>query len=400
MNNIYIINNYVEREISLDFNKNNFEKENIYYDFEIVDIYTLHIHWGEDDIEIFKTDDSYIYFSEKYNKSTKESITKFRLINDEWDDQAIIDYRKNELRRIKDKEEYGSFHFLDDYRMIINWNYWGEEEYIMLDKYTYIKNSVKYNRKETENPSNIPLHIFIHICMLNDWQSIFIEQLNIIKKSGLYENATYIHLGIVGSIAEYEKNKELFDDNKINVIYIDSNVEIYEIHTINSIKKFCSTISNEAYILYLHTKGVRNAGNKIVTESWRNMMQYFLVEKYNECINNLHEYDTLGNNIVNMHCFNKDNISINKEHTLHYSGNFWWSKKTYIDKLPYLASYDFTDNSINTRYRAENWICSNYPNAKIGIIFQDDTNTHPYHRFVFPKYKEQFFYVKSYSVDK
>ena len=123
------------------------------------------------------------------------------------------------------------------------------------------------------------------------------------------------------------------------------------------------------------------------------MMQYFLIEKNDDCIKNLTKYDILGNNLVNLYCYEKDNISINKLHTLHYSGNFWWSKKTYIDKLPYLMN-DFTNKSINTRYRAENWICSNYPDAKIGIIFQDDTNTHPYHRYVFPYYKILKFYIK------
>ena len=41
-----------------------------------------------------------------------------------------------------------------------------------------------------------------------------------------------------------------------------------------------------------------------------------------------------------------------------------------------------------------NWICSNYPNAKIGIIFNDFTNIHPYHRYVFDYYKKIYFSVK------
>ena len=45
----------------------------------------------------------------------------------------------------------------------------------------------------------------------------------------------------------------------------------------------------------------------------------------------------------------------------------------------------FLDNDSN-RYKAENWILSSYPNANIGILFQDNTNTHPYHRYVFNYY--------------
>jgi hypothetical protein len=116
-------------------------------------------------------------------------------------------------------------------------------------------------------------------------------------------------------------------------------------------------------------------------------MEYFLIEKYKECIKYLSIFDTLGNNIVNSHCYNKNEVCVNEYHTSHYSGNFWWSKKTYIDKLNFIQ-LDLTKNSINTRFKAENWILSNYPNMNIGILFQDNTNTHPYHRYVFDYYKK------------
>jgi hypothetical protein len=55
---------------------------------------------------------------------------------------------------------------------------------------------------------------------------------------------------------------------------------------------------------------------------------------------------------------------------------------------------DLTDNSINTRYRAENWILSKFPEACVGILFQDETNTHPYHRYVFDFYKNIKIFIK------
>lgn len=194
-----------------------------------------------------------------------------------------------------------------------------------------------------------------------------------------------IHLGIVGDLENL--NDTIFNDKKFDILYIDKRISLYEIHTINHIKSFCNNLENEAYILYIHTKGVRNAGNKKVVESWRNMMEYFLIDKYEECIKYLYLYDTLGNNIVNLHCYNKDDVCLNNLHTYHYSGNFWWSKKSYIDKLNFIE-LDLTHNSINTRFKAENWILSNYPNTNIGLLFQDHTNTHPYHRYVFDYYKK------------
>ena len=125
-------------------------------------------------------------------------------------------------------------------------------------------------------------------------------------------------------------------------------------------------------------------------------MEYFVIGCYLECIKNLNIYDTIGCNIVNMFCYDKDKVAVNKEHTVHYSGNFWWSKKSYINTLPYL-DIDLSTESVNTRYRAENWILSNYPDAKIGVIFQDDTNTHPYHRYVFEYYKGMRVVVQEYN---
>jgi len=276
-------------------------------------------------------------------------------------------------------------------KIIIDWNYWGKEYYIKIDNYTYVKNDCKYLINNFKSCILHPIHIFIHICMIENWQIIFDEQINTIKKSGLYEKCAKIHLGIVENI-NISNICNIFNDNKFDILYIDSNINLYENHTINHIKKYCENIHNEIYILYIHTKGVRKAGNDIVTKSWRKMMQYFLIEEHNEFLKYLDIYDTIGNNIVNLQC----NDSINKEHSLHYSGNFWWSKKSYIDNLNYI-DLDLTQNAINTRYRAENWILSKSPNAKIGVIFQDITNTHPYHRYVFEYYKELKIIVKKIS---
>ena len=177
---------------------------------------------------------------------------------------------------------------------------------------------------------------------------------------------------------------------------------MYEIQTINCLKLFCDeNMDDEVFILYIHSKGVRNAGNKLVTESWRKMMQYFLIEKWMSCIDNLSIYNTLGNNVVNMNSENFEEVSINNSHTIHYSGNFWWSKKSYVKTLPYI-NIDLSKNLFNYRFKAENWILSNYnksnKNEKFGIIFQDDTNTHPYHRYIFDFYKEMDFIVKDLTI--
>ena len=397
MNNIFLITENNLNYITLNFKNNTFHIENDLYIFDIFEhdkilIYKCNEIFEKisDDI-IYYTEDSFLYFIEKDAMSIYK---KFYLINNEWNDQALIDIKNLYIRRIKNNDQYGNLEFIDN-KMIINWNYWGKEIYLKIDDYTYIQENYKNNILEYNK--SIPIHIFIHITMIEMWESIFIEFINTIKISGLYDVLTMIHLGILGNISNYTSSffkKYIVNDPKINIIYIDQRNYLYEIHTINTIKSFCENNDDEEiYILYLHTKGVREAGNEDVTKSWRNMMTYFLIDNYIECIKGLHYYDTIGNNVVNMHC---NNINfVNNNHTLHYSGNFWWSKKSYILKLNYL-NLIMDIKSVNARYQAENWILSGYPECKIGILFQDDTNTHPYHRYVFDYYKKLKILIKNY----
>ena len=386
MNKIYLINNHSDYEIILNFTNNTFEKDDVLYKFEFIDNNKILISF--DNIkQLYYTDDSYLYFSDI---QLKDKIKKIFLIHSEWHDQVILNFENGILHRIIHKKEFGNF-IIDNNNLIIDWNYWGREMYIKKDEYTYIQSNY-ISLIPNPDYDKIPIHIFIHVCMIEDWKDIFIEQMNLIKSSGLYNIVEKIHLGLLG---DYKLiNEDVFNDEKIEILYTDKRITLYEIHTINFIKSFCETLSNEAYILYIHTKGVRKAGNKKVIDSWRVMMQYFLIENFKILLDYLYIFNAIGNNLINMHCYNKDDVAINIDHTYHYSGNFWWSKKTYIDKLSYIP-LDLTENSINTRYRAENWILSNSLLKNIGIVFQDDTNLHPYHKYVFDYYKKMSIILKN-----
>jgi hypothetical protein len=406
MNKIYIINEYLSCEIILVFLSNKFELNNVFYNFDLIDKDKLLIYWGENDVQTFYTEDSYIFYSSTYYK---DILKKLFIIHTEWHDQIILNFEKKKLFRVDYKNETGKFYYDEIDRLVIEWNNWGTEIFEKIDEYTYKLINYKNEKIEEhqkieedgkiedgekiEEALNVPIHIFIHICTIEDWAIILDEQINLIKNSGLYNIVEKIHLGILGDI---HLGSVLLDyDEKIEIMYIDEKIHLYEIPTINSIKSFCDNLvdHSEAYILYIHTKGVRNSGNKNVMKSWRNMMEYFLIENYKECLKNLEIYDTLGNNPINNFCVDKKSVIINDNHAYHYSGNFWWSKKTYIDKLDYI-NIDYSKNSINTRYRAENWILSKYPDCNTGVLFWDNTNTHPYHRYVFDYYRNMKVFVK------
>jgi hypothetical protein len=386
MNKIYIINYFDNYEIDLNFKNNNFLHNEIYYMFNIISNDKIIIY--RDNIEeIYYTYDSYLYY---IDLELKNKFKKIFLIHNEWYDQVIINLETKILKRINYNNEFGSF-LHEEEKLIIEWSNWGKEFFNKYDNYTFIKDEYKININNIVCVNKIPIHIFIHVCMIENWEFIFTDQINTIKKSGLYDICEKINIGLLGNMNDF--NNIIFKDDKFNILYIDTRINLYETNTINFIKYFCSNIDHEIYVLYIHTKGVRRAGNEDVTISWRKMMEYFLIENYEYCINNLNIYDTIGNNIVNLFCYNNDKIRINKNHTYHYSGNFWWSKKSYIDKLNFL-DLDLSNSSINTRYISENWILSNYPDCNVGFLFQDDTNTHPYHRYVFDYYKDMNIFIK------
>lgn len=421
MNKIYIVNDLYNNEIILNFKNNTFQLNNFFYNFSFEDKNMLCIKWdNSNNNENFYTEDSYLYFSDI---NLKNKFKKIFLINNQWNDQAILNIDKLTLNRIKHDDQCGTFIF-DNNKLIINWNYWGIEKFIKKDEYLYISENYTYFKSLEDSIDNkaclddsnniicinspenvlinnankilithIPIYIFIHICCIEDWEDIFNDQIDYLKKTGLFEKSDKIFLGILGSLSVV--NLPIFNNKKFNILYIDQRINLYEIHTINFIKYICMNdpYTEDVNILYIHTKGVRNSGNKEVIKSWRKMMEYFLIEKHENCLKYLNIYDTIGVNAINLFCYNKDKIKVNKDHTYHYSGNFWWSKKSYINKLPYME-LDLTSESINTRYKAENWILSKYPDANIGIIFQDDTNLHPYHRYVFEYYKEMDIFIK------
>lgn len=393
MNKVYIVIDIDNAFfIELDFEKNIFILNNVIYKFKLIEHYKLCIYWSNNNYDTYITDNSFIFYS---NILLKNQIKLIYLKNDDWNNNnVIINFNKNILIKIDTEWKESKEH--KEYKIEINNNflkiYWNHiiELFIKKNDFYYIKND-KNNNKNLILNKNIPeIHIFIHICCIENWIEIFNEQINLIKSSGLYNIINKIHLGILSDLNNI--NLSIFNDPKFNIIYIDSRNYLYEIYTINSIKSFCERENKEIYILYIHTKGVRKMGNDYVVKSWRNMMEYFLINNYSNCIDYLEYYDTLGCNLINSKCVTSENASINQQHFYHYSGNFWWSKKSYIDKLNYIP-LNLSIDSDFTRFKAENWILSNYPDAIIGIIYQDNTNYHPYFRYVFDHYKKIDFYV-------
>ena len=393
MNEIYLIINEACFFGNLEFiDKNNhIFINNIRYNFEIITKNKLKLINGNI-IQYLYTYDSFLYFD---NIFMRNFIYKMDLIHNDYIDNIILNFKNNEIIRINNRNK-GLFE-LENNKLSITWNDDMnniKEEFIKNDEttfvnenYTKIINNNNNNFLNYKYTKNNKIVVFIHVCYSEQGLNIMNEQIEYIIKSEIFEYIDMIYLCIVGL---NEKIELLYP--KVEIYYIDPNNYLYELRTINEIHNY-SINNDDAYILYIHTKGVRNAGNPEVVKSWRNMMEYFLIEKGLICIDGLNYFDVIGNNIINQKCKDFNDVYVNKNHCYHFSGNFWWSKSSYIKKLHKLDLINL-DEKHSYRYKAENWILSYENNVNIGILNQDYTNLHPYHRFVFDNYKNKKIFLK------
>jgi hypothetical protein len=163
------------------------------------------------------------------------------------------------------------------------------------------------------------IYIYIHVCCINNWKEIFNKLYSNIKNSGLHN----IIKSIKCSILSKDNDDILFfndlNDSKIEILGISNNLDLYETPTINLLHDH--SLNEDFYVLYIHTKGVKHNNQNINVTDWVNYLTYFNIQKYETCIKSLLDYDTVG---VNLQGGNDPT---------HYSGNFWWSKSSYIKKL-------------------------------------------------------------------
>jgi beta-1,4-mannosyl-glycoprotein beta-1,4-N-acetylglucosaminyltransferase len=103
-------------------------------------------------------------------------------------------------------------------------------------------------------------------------------------------------------------------------------------------------------ILYLHTKGIHYDDNNQKENDWIDMMLYFLVEKFEFCL------EKMNNGIQAVGC-NYYDEQMKIRNPKHFSGNFWWANSQYISTLPSLI--EKTEN-VNPN-DAEFWLCNNNP---------------------------------------
>jgi hypothetical protein len=162
---------------------------------------------------------------------------------------------------------------------------------------------------------------------INDYFDRFQKTMHKIKNYGLYDSINTIYINMIGKHIDDSIISLLKDDNKIHLSF-NSNNESTEGHTLDFLWNKCKEFSDEDNILYLHSKGVWRAhskeNEKDNIQDLIDLMEYFLIELWDESTKYLKNYDACGVNL--------QSIQDGHKHP-HFSGNFWWASNSYIKKI-------------------------------------------------------------------
>jgi len=193
-----------------------------------------------------------------------------------------------------------------------------------------------------------PIIIYFNICCINNWESIITNIYEKIKISGLYSKILEIRCIVSAPGCDSVPNHNLFSDCKTKIILFSSenHGNSFESIGLDLILRDAQECDDEHYVLYLHSKGVsdRHQNEEAINNvtCWNNYMLYFLVEHFELAYTRLKEYDAVGVNLNgashkvygnkydNIQQYIKINGWGGKEWPYHFSGNFWWSKFSYI----------------------------------------------------------------------
>jgi hypothetical protein len=158
----------------------------------------------------------------------------------------------------------------------------------------------------------------------------------------------------------------------VNVVNVrdTADTNIYEGQTLDILYKSC--VEKDIDVLYFYNKGITRAGAAVA--NWKEVLHYYLVEKWPECVLLLQDADVVG--VKDLVCMD-----------FTVSGNFWWSKSSHVRTLPnplnsdqYMGTtFEMYPNAPAYRYAFERWLLINKP--KVAHIV--DTKSDHYTNYCF-----------------
>ena len=164
--------------------------------------------------------------------------------------------------------------------------------------------------------------IVYHIYCVGNYLEVAKHQLNRLKTSGLYDWCDKLEITCVDTLDQFEGIDELVKDLDKAVLnkFVNNH---YEYEGINKVWEYSQQYKGK--VLYFHTKGVSNLYTNLETKVisqrkqtgigwWKEIMEYFLINNFQDCLQKLDEYEQCG-------VTNNDKW---------WWGNFWWANLSFI----------------------------------------------------------------------
>jgi len=218
----------------------------------------------------------------------------------------------------------------------------------------------------SDSPSKETIIVYFHVATVRYSVRIFAEIYKKLRKSGLVNDATEIHISVVGT--------KKFEIEQRSNVFIHKNVDLLkgEFVTLELLESHAKQ-APDAKFLYIHTKGVTRFWN-IAIRDWRRYMTYFLVEGYRDCIEALNHFDACGVDLV-------------FDPVKHFSGNFWWANGKYLNQLPSIYNLSGNDSLriLSVRHNAEFWI--GMGEGKFKSLWNSNINVYRRHLKLYPRWK-------------
>jgi hypothetical protein len=205
------------------------------------------------------------------------------------------------------------------------------------------------------------IKIFAHFNDLPGAFDLMGEQLTRASESGLLDAAETVMLCTNGQPDNFMGLQTAMNGyTQVKFIHTSNRVNLWEYPTLDLMKTNCEVADEDFAICYFHLKGLSRLGDQRVVD-WRRFMEYWTIDQWEDSYAKIRDgFDLVATNMI-------------EQPWLHSSGNFWWSKASYIkkldrlvhpDNLPWNTASPYTGavyDHGNFRYDHEAWVGSKNP---------------------------------------
>ncbi|MCL1950111.1 MAG: hypothetical protein FWF59_10310 [Turicibacter sp.] len=203
------------------------------------------------------------------------------------------------------------------------------------------------------------IQVVYHIAAMGDWENIVRQQARLLSASGLGDACAGLHIIVVGhaslgQVARHFRHYPYFHKTRLEH---GGGLGEYERPAIKKVQQLAR--ANPRFkILYFHTKGASYKEKyrqwpqvQKNLAQWRDFMEYFCIQKWQECVQKLNGYDICGVEWA---------TSAALPGVWYFSGNFWWATGSYLNRCslesPIIAP-------LPPRYRCEGFIGTGHPSV-------------------------------------